>query len=474
MEVKIERIKRETIKPATPTPPHFRNYKLCLFDQIVPAMYGSLILFYPNNNDSITTAQKSHLLKKSLSATLTRYYPLAGRINDSSIVECNDQGVEYVEARASTLLSTFLQQPDCLVLHQLLPIDNEYEDLIMGVLLLVQVTFFACGGYAIGISASHKLIDATSKTSFIRSWTGISCGSREVVQPDLNIAVSHFPPIESFPVPPQVETKHLKSVSKRYVFDASKIEELRATAASSTVPRPNRVEAVTAFLWKCSMKASKLSNSNSPQRYALFQTMNIRKRVVPPLSQNSIGNLIAPLCIECTEESRTELKDLVAEMRKRIGEFIEHFAQRPNGRDHAIQVICEPFKKVGAVMLDDSIKPYMFSSLCNFGLYDADFGWGKPIWVSIPPPKHVIVTTLVDIRGVGGIEAWVSLTEEDMTFFERDQELLAFATPNPSVLNMSGSIRNTQFAASGIATYRHCCGKVYPGVTYLELIGRHL
>ncbi|KAJ7957628.1 Transferase [Quillaja saponaria] len=436
MEVKIERIKRETIKPATPTPPHLRNYKFCLLDQLFPAVYGSLILFYPNNNDSITSAQKSHLLKKSLSATLTHYYPFAGRIKDSNIVECSDQGVEYIEARASTLLSTFLQQPDCLILPQLVPIETEYEDLIMGFLLLIQVTFFACGGCAIGISASHRLIDATSKTSFIKRWTGISCGAREVVQPDFNIALSHFPPIESFAVQSQVEKKHPKSVSKRYVFDASKIEELRATAASSTVPRPNRVEAVMAFIWKCSMRASNLSNSNSPKRYVLFQTVNMRKRVVPPLPQNSFGNLIAPLCIQCTDESRTELKDLVAETRKRIGEFREHFAQRPNGRDHAIQVICEPSKKAEAIMRDDSIKPSIFTSLCNFGLYDADFGWGKPIWVSIPPPKHSIVTTFVDTRGVDGIETWVSLTEEDMVFFECDQELLAYATPNPSVQNM--------------------------------------
>ncbi|KAJ7957629.1 Transferase [Quillaja saponaria] len=419
MEVKIERIKRETIKPATPTPPHLRNYKFCLLDQLIPAVYGSLILFYPYNNDSITSAKKSHLLKKSLSATLTHYYPFAGRIKDSNIVECNDQGVEYIEARASTLLSTFLQQPDCLVLPQLLPIETEHEDLIMGILLLIQVTFFACGGYAIGISASHRLIDATSKTSFIKSWTRISCGSKEVVvQPDFNIAVSHFPPIESFPVRSLVEKKHPKLVSKRYVFDASKIEELRATAASSTVPRPNRVEAVTTFIWKCSMRASKLSNSNSPKRYVLVQSMNVRKRVVPPLPQNSFGNLIVSICIECTEWSRAELKDLVAEMRKRIGEFRDHFAQRPNGRDHAIQIICEPSKKVEAIMRDASIKPSIFTSLCNFGLYDADFGWGKPIWVSIPPPKHSIVTTFVDTSGVDGIETWVSLTEEDMVFFD--------------------------------------------------------
>ncbi|KAJ7957627.1 Transferase [Quillaja saponaria] len=89
----------------------------------------------------------------------------------------------------------------------------------------------------------------------------------------------------------------------------------------------------------------------------------MRKRAVPPLSQNSFGNLIVPLCIECTERSRIELKDLVAKMKKGIGEFREHFTQTPTGRDHAVQVVCGHSKKCEAIMGDDSIISSMFTSL---------------------------------------------------------------------------------------------------------------
>ncbi|KAJ7957625.1 Vinorine synthase [Quillaja saponaria] len=353
MEVKIERIKKKTIKQATPTPSQLRNFKLCLFDQLGPAAYGSLVLFYPNNSDGITGAERSHLLKKSLSAILTHYYPFAGRIKDNIIIECEDQGVEYVEARANILLSTFLQQPD-----------------------------------------------------------GTSRGSQEVVLPEFN-GISHFPPIDFSPVQPLLELKNNKCVSKRYVFDASKTEVLRATAASSTVPRPTRVEAVMALIWKCSTKASMLSNSKSPKRYALALAVNIRKRVVPALPQNSIGILLVPLSIECNEESGADLKGLVAEIRKGKGEFRHKFAQRLQGTD-ALQVISEHFKKAREIMGNDCIKPSIFTSLCNFGLYDADFGWGKPIWVSIASAKHNNIISLIDTGGLDGIEAWVTLTEEDM------------------------------------------------------------
>ena len=37
-------------------------------------------------------------------------------------------------------------------------------------------------------------------------------------------------------------------------------------------------------------------------------------------------------------------------------------------------------------------------------------------------------------KGDGSIEAWVVLSEQDMYLFERDPELLAYASLNPSVL----------------------------------------
>ncbi|KAG5516261.1 hypothetical protein RHGRI_037081 [Rhododendron griersonianum] len=66
-------------------------------------------------------------------------------------------------------------------------------------------------------------------------------------------------------------------------------------------------------------------------------------------------------------------------------------------------------------------------STCNLGMYEADFGWGKPIWVSLggnmDPMVMNILIYLLDTRSGGGIEAWVNLSAEDMAEFERDPEL---------------------------------------------------
>lgn len=86
-------------------------------------------------------------------------------------------------------------------------------------------------------------------------------------------------------------------------------------------------------------------------------------------------------------------------------------------------------------MSTDNVEVYFCSSLCNMGLYDVDFGWGRPVWVTAPTPNMKNLMILMDSnRGDGSVEAWVRLVKEDMYLFERDPELLDYASLNPDVV----------------------------------------
>ena len=78
----------------------------------------------------------------------------------------------------------------------------------------------------------------------------------------------------------------------------------------------------------------------------------------------------------------------------------------------------------------------MFTSLCRIPVYEADFGWGKLIWVGSAslPFKNLVV--FMDSGGNnGGIETWINLVGEDMAKFQGDQEFLSFVSPT---LNSEG------------------------------------
>lgn len=73
---------------------------------------------------------------------------------------------------------------------------------------------------------------------------------------------------------------------------------------------------------------------------------------------------------------------------------------------------------------------YFFSSLCNFPLYDVDFGWGRPIQVCVPkgPFKNFIL--LMKNKSRDGVDAWVTMEEGDMRAFEQNEDLVReFSSP---------------------------------------------
>ena len=85
------------------------------------------------------------------------------------------------------------------------------------------------------------------------------------------------------------------------------------------------------------------------------------------------------------------------------------------------------------MLMNNDIDLYACTSWCKLELYDADFGWGRPVWASIVGLPLKNVTLLIDTRDGDGIEAWLTLGEEDMTFFESNEELLEFSILDPSV-----------------------------------------
>ncbi|XP_019095913.1 PREDICTED: BAHD acyltransferase At5g47980-like [Camelina sativa] len=555
MELNLEEVKREVIKPASasdsPTP-HNDQIQLSIVDFSSPPIYVSTIFFYNNTNDlnSETTSLK---LKTSLSQTLSRFYPLAGRIDGSSIT-CNDEGAVFTEARTDLLLSDYLKTLNTdESFEKLLPTTAPGESPTAWPLVNVKVSSFGPGsGVAVAVGISHLICDAASLFTFVSDWAATTKGNYNdlTVSSPLFASTTIYPPANtSFQVPKMdaLTASSEKCVTKRFVFESSKIAELKSKAASETVAVPTRVEAITALIWKCATKAA---SSRCNWSSMINLAMDIRLRTSSDiLSQDAIGNLLTSFFLKKEPGSVIEIDQIVAQFRKAkegVNEMIKEsattatlgqnlmkkgfefvLALRPDTNLYVVTSWCMIWKcatkaassrcnwssminlamdirlrtssdilsqdaignlltsfflkkEPGSVIEIDQIvaqfrkakegvnemikesattatlgqnlmkkgfefvlalRPdtnlYVVTSWCSKRFYEVDFGMGVPVWIgpsiaSVLNNKLCIL--LMDARDGKSVEAWIGLPEQDMAVFMRDEDLLAYASLNPTIL----------------------------------------
>lgn len=443
--MEVETMAKEIIKPSSTTPNDLRTLQLSVYDHILPPVYTIAFLFYTKNDLIISQEHTSHKLKTSLSQTLTKFYPLAGRINGVTI-DCNDEGAIFVDARVDNCpLSGFLTSPDFKALQQLLAldvIDNPYEATTTWPLLLVKATYFSCGGMAIGICITHRISDAASISSFIQIWAAMARGGAEdaVVGPEFAAANFYPPANEAFKLPvDEKSNKRSSIITKRFVFCASKLEELRTKAASTeAADRPTRVESVTSLLWKAFVDAATSSKTTTSDLKVLIQPANLRPKIPSLLPETLIGNVMfSSVVLSIGREGEVKIEEAVKDLRKK-GEELRNVIQDSQDGSSSSMI---GYKLANMMLTNysrlsyETHEPYTVSSWCKLPLYEASFGWGYPVWVAgNVAPALDNLAMLIDSKDGQGIEALVTLPEENMSSFEQNTDLLAFASLNPSVL----------------------------------------
>ncbi|KAI4297263.1 hypothetical protein L6164_037157 [Bauhinia variegata] len=435
--MEIEIISKETIKPSFPTSQNLRICQLSYLDQMMIRIHVPIIFFYLNNShciDQPDNAAKSQHLKGSLSEVLTHFYPLAGRFKDNAIIECNDAGVEFAEARVHGFLSDLLEKPDLDSLLQFVPCDVMPSNDITVPLLHVQANFFKCGSLALAVSTSHKFSDASTASTFFKCWSAIALGCMdESMLPKFVVGTTINPSMDSSTVLPPVHFNMPPNCpTTRFIFEESKITELKTRVTSAIVPKPTRVEAVTALLWKCANAARRTNLGLTTRPSAMAQAVNIRKRVSPPLSENSVGNLFATIVVSM-EEGELDLARLVIQIREVLDVYNEDFLPRLLRDQNAFSKILGAGNQYSKILDRDDIDFYIFTSWCKLSFYDTDFGWGKPVWFTIPSVRSKNTMILKDTSDGKGIEALITLSAEDMAELKSNKEVLEFASVNPRV-----------------------------------------
>nr|UTN00743.1 acylinositol acyltransferase [Solanum quitoense] len=416
-------LSRKLIKLLSPTPPSLRLYNLSLMDCTNPPQYSPVAFFYPKPQNC-NKIQISQILENSLSKVLTSYYPFAGRIKDNNTyVECNDTGAgaEYLNVRISCPMSEILDHPYNDVVDVVFPQDVPWGNALNRSPLVLQLSHFDCGGIAVSICLSHKLADGYSLHKFVSDWAATA---RQVdFKPSSQFNASTFFPLKDDPpvfTPINAPSESRRHVSRIYNFSSSSLGRLKDIVA---VQNPTRIEVATALIHKCGVNAS-MQNSGVFKPTLLSHAMNLR----PPIPLNTIGNATCLYSSKAMMEDDIKLSNYVARLRKAKQQVRDEL--KSLDMNQTVPYAFGKVKELVGMMERDIFDIYICTSVCNIELYKiTNFGWGSPIRVTQPgyPMKKSIV--ILDDPSGKGINALITLPEDDMSIFHNNKELLDFASP---------------------------------------------
>ncbi|VAH73791.1 unnamed protein product [Triticum turgidum subsp. durum] len=149
------------------------------------ALIESLHVFKPAPDRDGGVAGPASTIECALAHALVQYYPLAGRLGFTEEggllqVDCggDGSGVWFTEAVAGCALEDveYLEHPMMIAKDELLPPTPAQEEDARKLVLLVQVTTFACGGFVVGFRFSHAVADGPGAAQFMAAVGEIARG----------------------------------------------------------------------------------------------------------------------------------------------------------------------------------------------------------------------------------------------------------------------------------------------------------
>ncbi|XP_010271015.2 PREDICTED: 3'-N-debenzoyl-2'-deoxytaxol N-benzoyltransferase-like [Nelumbo nucifera] len=334
-------------------------------------------------------AEVATLIKHALSKALVPYYPLAGRLKESSSlggvqVACTGEGVWFVEAFADCGLDAVnyfdnvYKVPHDDLLPDFVP---QTHALAMNPLVLMQVTQFKCNGFVMGLIFCHSICDGLGAAQFLNAIGEMARGlqhpsiapvwHREALpSPPPPTGVARDDPNLPSPPPfPSLPDYQLEHASIDVTLD--RINQLKLEFSELTGGRRcSTFEVVAATMWRCRTRAL---NFKGDTKVDLVFFANVRHLLHPPLPDGYYGNCFFPVTVttNCETVSRASNAEVVKLIQEAKAQLRVQFTKWMKGDD-------------AGEGMDPFAPPLAYTTLFisewgRLGFNQVDYGWGPPV-----------------------------------------------------------------------------------------------
>ncbi|KAK7269246.1 hypothetical protein RIF29_21966 [Crotalaria pallida] len=382
----VHRRQPEYITPAKPTP-HEVKLLSDIDDQEGLRFHIPFVQFY-QHEPSMEGKDPVEVIRHALAHTLVFYYPFAGRLIEVAdrklMVDCNEEGVLFIEADADVTLEQFgdALQPPFPCFEELLYDVPGSEGILNTPLLLIQVTRLKCGGFIVALRINHTMSDGAGILQFMTILSEIARGSHEPsISPVWNrellcardpprITCNHheydmeLPSIESITVPSEDNDE---LVDKSFFFGPNEIAALHGLT-SPYIGRCTTFELVTAYVWRCRTKALQLESHEVVRMCCI---VNARSKFNPPFPTGYYGNCFAyPAAVTTVGKlNENPFEYIVGLIKKTKAEVTEEYM-------HSVADLMVIRKRPLFTVKNTCI----VSDVTSLKYKDVDYGWGKSLY----------------------------------------------------------------------------------------------
>ncbi|KAK9749196.1 hypothetical protein RND81_02G108600 [Saponaria officinalis] len=377
------------IRPSQKTP--LKTLHLSKLDMIIRAPNTHTILFYiydhPHSSKSPPHFD-AEILKTALSKILVPYYPLAGR------VQMNQNRDRYEINYNAIYMNNF--EPNA-VLRELLILECDYtRDLCLIPLLMVQVTWFKCGGLGLGFTTHHHIGDGTANTDFVAKLLRMVAGLDLLVSPvhdRIHVALRDpvgikFQHVHEFdPIVPCLPSNGFKTGDQNFdttqcLFKLSKqqIQVLKQATISQAMKYTNNnnhkistFAILASHIWRSTCNARDIAYD---QEVKLYIPVDGRSRLKDPSMPEGYFENVVFFSI-CIAKAGDVIHQPIWYTANKIQESVEKIDDEylRSSIDHLELRQGLPDPMMAHKIMYPDLK---INSWVKFQFYKADFGWGPP------------------------------------------------------------------------------------------------
>ncbi|KAL5863139.1 hypothetical protein ACOSQ3_000653 [Xanthoceras sorbifolium] len=377
MAFSVIRSNRSLVRPAEPTPSG--TLDLSAIDRIPVLRCNARTLHVFRHGP-----EAAQVIRGALSRALVPYYPLAGKLKESSgcqlQIECSGDGAWFVVASTDCTLDSvnYFDDITSIPYNHLLP-DSVPQTKGIEPLVQMQVTQFACGGFVIGLTFCHSICDGLGAAQFLNAVGELARGLEQPsIAPVWHRDFFPSPPdqLEGVTIPLPILPPPMPSYKLEHAnidISVDRINQLKRQFNESTGLACSAFEIIAASFWSHRTKAINFVN-NTEVKLVFFA--NCRQILDPPLPNGFYGNCFFPVTITTSSDwlakaSDVDVLKLIQEAKTKLpvefAEFIKGDDYMRNGED--------PFAP-----------PLTYTTLFisewgRLGFNQIDYGWGPPIHV---------------------------------------------------------------------------------------------